>query len=1433
MQVGCNILLQHDGCSALKADNTGSQILCNVEDVSLLHTGILDCAHVDDDGFIIGIAEVGNHSVQRDVHSLAILALDQHGLQELQKLLVTHHGLHPINDRLHLLVCQGSKGRHSVSTKGDILSVAQLAPHGIEQFLILGKIHRLAQRGSCVHQSRGRNISTHQNADIVLQEQVSDLFFQRVGVVDIHLANKPQRNHIDLIDLLRQGRLHINIQTVAYQNTVLIGRLNNECDVVLHRIQRIADFAYLGGRFRQHDPEVQLMAIIGGNRASAGRSSAQYQLTGNQRLVGAIAQVDNVLACVFLIGAHHHAQQAQQTCLAIVQQRLITHGHIVVLACAQLLLLDQRHDYTHDTVGIALHLESGIVAVIGDLQRGIRLQLRAIPHGTRQQFQFLVVHVHQLHGGIGNVARIDGVALAVIGHLISDTVDHIVIAVAGAIETVHLGLGQNHRTILRGGQLRLDGRTCLQFAFLVLDHQLGGTTLGGTGVNHVAVFVQHTVIPGMGHSFHMVGIIATHAGMLLIVHFGPVTPAVTQLGQRIGLFRTAGTGIFLIAVLLAGGSFLIHQRPYVFIRIHFSAGGTSLLVIRIIYSLQRSQGMLTGRLGVGADGTLRFFGTVVRVIGVGHHGINGTALAQTFMPVTGLVLDPLTGEVVTQRLNGLLRHQNHITDRALLALGQAGGGTGRLHSSQNLLGMTVGRNLLLRYQRFSTHRALLTFGQTGSGTGRLHGRKDLHGVLTTLAGGLLDLHPGKAEDLGSTIGLTNQCVQSRTVRIFRAFISVPGIFHDSHFGAQRSNLCLQRINCSLGNRGILLHGFGNRALLLAADHVDLQNDFAKTGHVKALALQIYGIVTLRTHIAFCLQGIDQLVQIGAGGINGSIHGKQLLINEVHLILQIGQLLSILIHLIVRNKIFRRSADQHPKCVQLLCRRQMGIRRQQFVEVPAQRLDLSNKSLTIAIVVSQTLAGIDIVFDQLTNARHAVCVQAIRLDLVDNGSKLILQQRILGCIRMQFNRISGNQVQQDGQDIAFQHTQAALYIFTAERGKSGVLIFGILHQLCHQIQRVLSSAFPKIGEVQAVIHLDFTEIAVGDLGRIALPVLLKIGDLIIRVIAGGDNVTVRNPFQILIIRIIGLSGQHQRIGINRHQRTRIRVRIAHMDQLRVALQRTGSKDCLLLVGNTLHIGNGGVQISGGIRLTGPTGDGRSTQNGNDSTLRLILAVHGVVIHLVGFGIQFQHGPVAVGNVLGHSPLVICVGNRIDHRAIRNSIGDVFGKGIGQVGNAALIVLSLISIAPGRNRLFLYGKGSQFRLHLRLCSILCQRQNNGFGCAAGHQLIGIHGILHHTQLHLNSDILHAQIIVNACFSSQKLLDNGEILSGLHRIQCGHQRIQFGILIGADAFLYQNGAHLSGSPVAAGRTLQTGFQGIDLVSHQRNHHCGIGIDIFLKHR
>ena len=67
--------------------------------------------------------------------------------------------------------------------------------------------------------------------------------------------------------------------------------------------------------------------------------------------------------------------------------------------------------------------------------------------------------------------------------------------------------------------------------------------------------------------------------------------------------------------------------------------------------------------------------------------------------------------------NGFLLHQNLTADRAVLALGKAGFGTGGLHRRVGFLGVTQRRDLLLRHKDLTADTAAEARGSAGLGAG--------------------------------------------------------------------------------------------------------------------------------------------------------------------------------------------------------------------------------------------------------------------------------------------------------------------------------------------------------------------------------------------------------------------------------------------------------------------------------------------------------------------------------------------------------------------------------------------------------------------------------------------------------------------------------------------------------------------------------------------
>ena len=88
------------------------------------------------------------------------------------------------------------------------------------------------------------------------------------------------------------------------------------------------------------------------------------------------------------------------------------------------------------------------------------------------------------------------------------------------------------------------------------------------------------------------------------------------------------------------------------------------------------------------------------------------------------------GHVVARCRNGGLCHNNCVTDRAMLALGQTGFGTGRCYRLVNDFGMPVGLDRFLLYENRVTDRAMLACSLAVCGASGLYRCIGDNGVTT-------------------------------------------------------------------------------------------------------------------------------------------------------------------------------------------------------------------------------------------------------------------------------------------------------------------------------------------------------------------------------------------------------------------------------------------------------------------------------------------------------------------------------------------------------------------------------------------------------------------------------------------------------------------------------------------------------------------------------
>ena len=530
------------------------------------------------------------------------------------------------------------------------------------------------------------------------------------------------------------------------------------------------------------------------------------------------------------------------------------------------------------------------------------------------------------------------------------------------------------------------------------------------------------------------------------------------------------------------------------------------------------------------------------------------------------------------------------------------------------------------------------------------------------------------------------------------------------------------------------------------------------------------------HSGICFQSLNQLVQIGAGQIDGSIGGSQSGLHVSHDAFQIRNLFSILGIACGANHDFQRSY--------------LFLIRQQCRQTVREGIDLSDDFCTIIIVVGQT-AGIriQIARQHVVDLQLIIAVQIFSNDTADLCLEISTQFKVL-CVGIR--AVAGGKVGHIND--AVQCAQLGLIqlahgaVVSSQTIQRLDLFISFCLQFCSQIQNILNLFIGVVAQLQDILHL----------GAVAVPgssVACKL--VLVAIFAIGIGCPVQAIISCVISSLRGQSliQQLQQVccvgGVG----------LTDIDSL-AALHGAGGQNGLrCLVAEV--VGHDGIQVMGNIGLAGASVDLGLTHDSVHCPLRIGHTVHGVVVCLLLVSVLRQGQPIAVRH-RGRCGSGITVIHRIALGGIGNGISEVFHQLCGQVAGFILEMLCNISSAP--SSLSISNNATLFNCSQNLCL------GRTFGQSQGHslrtvflQLSRINIALNDIQHNIDSHIKHGHVELHDSVSNvQRIL----ILNSRQCAESCHQSIQLGKVRLCTILEHSNTLVCCG-PVVSYNISQAGFQ------------------------
>ena len=482
--------------------------------------------------------------------------------------------------------------------------------------------------------------------------------------------------------------------------------------------------------------------------------------------------------------------------------------------------------------------------------------------------------------------------------------------------------------------------------------------------------------------------------------------------------------------------------------------------------------------------------------------------------------------------------------------------------------------------------------------------------------------PGEGKGcLGKLTGnLTDQCIQHRRIIIGLIELRI-------NTAQDGSDLILQTGDQIRGNHVRIKDRIRGQGLLALTLNLN--------GHAEAgLALCVLVDGGIRKE-ELCRQGSQlinnaltqqrsQLGKVTAGSVNQRIGRGQIVLNLDHNALQIGDLgkVSILTANILRGntglgtdgRIIRNGDQEFFQSLKLIIRREIDtliLRQtdyffaQHLAQALGQERDLSPDILVILIVIEERIGSSVISLDDLIDLQVlGGCMHTVCLNTIDRIGEAILQGSIHSGIRIQGNVF--NKGTQDRQHRVGEHFQVAFLRRDPVQGRQLRISLGA--EQIGNIGNFEDIRIVEVGQSQPVGNHNSAKVILFNLRNLSSVIIM------IELNNGGiiNCVAVRLPGKPLIAGGIGLYSQGCAIQSDERIIVVIRVPDVHNG---VALQDTGVENiCGSFIAGKIVIRNDFVKIGGGIGLSFFTGDGHIIHNGIIRTLRIIIVINRIIVHL---------------------------------------------------------------------------------------------------------------------------------------------------------------------------------------------------------------------------
>ena len=608
------------------------------------------------------------------------------------------------------------------------------------------------------------------------------------------------------------------------------------------------------------------------------------------------------------------------------------------------------------------------------------------------------------------------------------------------------------------------------------------------------------------------------------------------------------------------------------------------------------------------------------------------------------------------------------------------------------------------------------------------------------------------------------------------------------------HLVLEGRNIRLRQRGVSRAGLGNGLTLAAVRglHRDLYDRLGIRRNDKRPGRQVQllrGSVCI--HRTAHHQRVGQRAQIGARHVDRRVRRGQLCPDLVHFRPQTGDLIRIL-------GIAGR-CDQNGQRFRFL-----GVR-QHLIQITAERVDLVHNGCAVLIIIGKAaVIRVVIVCDQVVKLQLAVCIHAAVDHVADNALEVRLQACIRRIILVEIRDI--DHAVQGAQLCAVKLAHVAVNITRAQTVQRILLVRSLFRQRLGQVHRSEDLCVCNIAQRKTIEYLDLIISRLVNHGFVST---VKVMNRFICTVY--HSIGIRFPDIARIVR--GIIRRAERVAAQRHKRA-VRVRVTRVDD-HIAVQRAGGQDRLFFFRQrrACALSRYGVKITGCVCLADLAAHIGIAGDCIYAALRVVHAVHRIVVHLLGRGVLLQRHAVAVRNAFGGLAVKArAIGDRVSFRRIGDGIVGIRRQGAAQLCRAAVKMCGVIDLRPLCQRgCFQPGRRDGCQ-HILAAHAVGQRDLAGLR-AENRQVRGIRSRARHLQLHGHVHVPHTHIVLHRSrFNGQRLRELQRVHIGQRLGQRRDQTVQRLILVVRHAGLYQRRALACSRPVGG----ENGVGGRDPLLH-----------------